>query len=94
MKRYAKYFATGFLVLTIALLFCGTGFSEDKMAISGKITPENQLVTEDGQIYDIADTKSGFKLLQNIDKLVEVKGTVSEKNGKKELTVKSFKVVE
>ena len=94
MKRYAKFFTTGFLVLILALLFCGTGFSEDKMPISGKITPENQLVTEDGQIYDIADTKGGFELLQNTDKIVEVKGTVSEKNGKKELTVKSFRVVE
>ena len=72
----------------------GNRFSADKMAISGKITAENQLVAEDGQIYNIADTASGNDLLQNIDKIVEVKGTVSEKDGKKELTVKSFKVVE
>lgn len=94
MKRYIKVFSTGFLVLILALFICGTGFSADKMAISGKITAENQLVAEDGQIYNIADTASGNDLLQNIDKIVEVKGTVSEKDGKKELTVKSFKVVE
>lgn len=94
MKHYARIFSTGLFALILVFSLCGTGFSSDMASISGKITAENKLVADDGQVYNIADTEGGQNLLQNVDKIVEVKGTVSEKDGKKEITVNSFKVVE
>jgi hypothetical protein len=94
MKHHAKIFITGLFSLILVLSLCGTGLSADMASISGKITAENELVADDGQVYNIADTEGGQDLLQNVDKMVEVKGTVSEKDGKKEITVNSFKVVE
>ena len=94
MKHYARIFSTGLFTLILVFSLCGTGFSSDMASISGKITAENKLVADDGQVYNIADTEGGQDLLQNVDKIVEVKGTVSEKDGKKEITVNSFKVVE
>ena len=94
MKHYARIFSTGLFALILVISLCGTGFSSDMASISGKITAENELVADDGQVYNIADTEGGQNLLQNVDKTVEVKGTVSEKDGKKEITVDSFRVVE
>ena len=94
MKHFAKLFSAGLFALILVFSICGTGYSGDMTSISGKVTAENKLVTDDGQVYDIANTKGGESLLQNIDKTVEVKGTVSEKDGKKEITVNSFRVVE
>ena len=94
MKRYARILSTGLLTLILVFSLCGTGFSSDMASISGKITAENKLVADDGQIYNIADTEGGQNLLKNVDKIVEVKGTVAEKDGEKEITVNSFRVVE
>ena len=93
MKHYAKIFVTGLFSLILVFSLCATGFSSDMASISGKITAENELVADDGQVYNIADTEGGQNLLENVDKMVEVKGTVAEKDGKKEITVDSFRVV-
>jgi hypothetical protein len=94
MKHYARIISTGLFTLILVFSLCGVGFSSDMAMISGKVTAENKLVADDGQIYNIADTEGGQDLLQNVDKMVEVKGTVSEKDGQKEIMVNSFKVVE
>ena len=94
MKRYARILSTGLFTFILVFTLCGTGFSSDMASISGKITAENKLVADDGQIYNIADTEGGQNLLKNVDKIVEVKGTVAEKDGEKEITVNSFRVVE
>jgi hypothetical protein len=94
MKNYAKIFSTGLITLILVFSLAGTSFSSDMTSISGKITAENELVADDGQVYNIADTEGGKRLLKNVDKVVEVKGTVTEKDGKKEITVNSFRIVE
>ena len=94
MKHFARTISTGLFALILVFSLCGTGLSSDMASISGKITAENKLVADDGQVYDIAKTEGGLKLIQNVDKTVEVKGTVSEKDGKKEIKVNSFRVVE
>jgi hypothetical protein len=94
MKNFIKLFSTGLITLVLLFSLGGPALSADMTMISGKITAENELVAEDGQVYNIANTEGGKKLLKNVDKIVEVKGTVSEKDGKKEITVNSFRVVE
>ena len=94
MKNSVKILSVVFFALVLLVSVCGTGFSEEMASISGTITPDNQLLGDDGQTYSVADDQSGKDLLQNVDKKVEVKGTVSEKEGMKQITVKSFKVME
>jgi hypothetical protein len=94
MKNFARILSIGFFALVLFVNLCGTGFSEDMTSITGTVTADNQLLGDDGQMYSVADDQSGQDLLQNVDKKVEVKGTVSEKEGMKQIMVKSFKVME
>lgn len=94
MRNFIKIFSTGFIALILLFSLGGPALSSDMTLISGKVTADNELIADDGQVYNIADTKGGKGLLKNVDKIVEVKGTVSEKDGKKEITVKSFRIVE
>lgn len=94
MKNYAKIFSTGLITLILIFSLSGAALSADMTSISGKINADNELVADDGQVYNIADTEGGKSLLKNVDKIVEVKGTVSEKDGMKEITVNSFRIVE
>ncbi len=79
------------VLLSIALI-AGTSLAGETM-VSGKVTADNQLLSDDGQVYDVADTENGNKLLEHTEKKVAVKGTVAEKDGMKTITVTSFKVL-
>jgi hypothetical protein len=79
-------------VLVSLLLMAGSGLAGETV-ISGKVTADNQLLSDDGQVYEVSDTENGNQLLEHMEKKVAVKGTVAEKDGKKMITVTSFKVL-
>ena len=53
-----------------------------------------QLITSDGQSYDVAMNDEGQLLKRERGRKIEAKGTVSEKDGKKQLDIQSFKAEE
>ena len=79
-------------VLISITLMASAGLAGETM-VSGKVTADNQLLSDDGQVYEVADTENGNKLLEHMEKKVAVKGTVAEKDGMKMITVTSFKVL-
>ena len=79
-------------VLLSITLIAGTALAGETM-VSGKVTADNQLLSDDGQVYEVADTENGNRLLEQMEKKVAVKGTVAEKDGMKMITVTSFKVL-
>lgn len=79
-------------VLLSFTLMAGTALAGDTM-VSGKVTADNQLLSDDGQVYEVADTENGNRLLEHMEKKVAVKGTVAEKDGLKMITVTSFKIL-
>jgi len=94
MKPNFKILTTGILVLFLLSVLCGTGLAAEAAMLKGKVIEGSKLSTEEGQVYDVADTESGKDLLQNTGKMVEVKGYVVEKEGQKVIEVESFTVIE
>ena len=91
MFRPGKIIAAMAVLLSITLM-AAAGLAGETM-VSGKVTADNQLLSDDGQVYEVADTENGNKLLEQMEKKVAVKGTVAEKEGMKTITVTSFKVL-
>lgn len=87
-----KGIITVMAVLISIILMAGPCLAADTV-VSGKVTAENQLLSDDGQVYEVADTENGSKLLEHMDEKVAVKGTVAEKDGMKTITVTSFKII-
>lgn len=82
------------LLTVIALVFAaGVAMAADAVTIQGQVNEENQLVDQDGNVYKIADTEEGMKVMDMVGEKVEVKGTVQEDMGEKEITVESFSVL-
>ena len=81
MKNITHFVLAGLLV--IAPVVAGG------VTLIGEINDENQLVTPDGKIYDIADTMEGSELFELTGKNVSVTGTVEEEGGVKTITVES-----
>jgi len=91
MKR--RVLASTLAVLLVAL-FCAAAIAADEKTISGKINDDNQLVADDGTVYEIATSMKGDELIGETGKKVTVTGTVSEQDGKKTIEVNDFKVME
>ncbi len=82
------------MVLAMVAFFGGFAAADDMKTITGTLVSEDQLMADDGQEYMIEDAGMAKNLDQMIDKKVEVKGTVTEKEGDKVLRIESIKPVE
>lgn len=81
------------LVTVVALLFAvGIGVAADQVTIMGQVNEDSQLVDDQGNVYDIADTDEGMKVKEMVGEKVEVRGTLMDQEGAKEITVESFSV--
>jgi hypothetical protein len=67
--------------------------AEQEIMINGIIDDASQLVDKDGQIFSIADTKEGKELASHVGQKVQVKGTVLESGGQKQIDVSAYKVI-
>lgn len=82
------------LLAVIALVFTvGVGLAADPVNIQGQVNEDNQLVDQDGTVYKIADTEQGMQVMDMVGEKVEVRGTVTEEMGAKEITIESFNIV-
>ena len=84
------------LLAIVALVFATgvalAGSMGDAVTIQGQVNQENQLVDQDGTVYSIADTEQGMQVKEMVGEKVEVRGTLMEEEGAKEITVESFSV--
>jgi hypothetical protein len=87
--------------LFVVVMMTGVAFSAEKGAamqdqelmITGTINNANQIVDKDGQIFDVADTQAGKELVTHVGLKVQVKGTVMESEGKKQISVSAYEIV-
>lgn len=82
------------LAVLLVTFFCAAAFSADETTITGKINDDQQLVADDGTIYEVAVSEKGDELVGMTDKKVSVTGTVAEKEGVKTIEVTGFTVME
>ena len=64
-----------------------------EITITGTINDTNQIVADNGTVYEVADTDMGNDLLNNVGMTVEVIGAVVEEEGVKVFNVKSYKIL-
>ena len=84
----------GVLICFLLVLMAGTGLASKKVTLTGMVNEDNQLVTDEGKIYDIDTTDEGMKLLENVGKKVRVVctiGPLDEDN--RNIKVESFEVI-
>ena len=71
----------------------GAAMQDQEMMITGTINNANQIVDKDGQIFDVADTEQGKELMTHVGMNVQVKGTVLESEGKKQISVSAYEII-
>jgi len=71
----------------------GAAMQEQELMITGTINNANQIVDKDGQIFDVADTLQGKELVTHVGLKFQVKGTVMESEGKKQISVSAYEII-
>jgi hypothetical protein len=100
MKRDIMKVSMGIaVVMVLALFLSGNAFSEEKaslgesVTITGTVAAGSQIIDQDGQTYMLGETDKAQALSALIGTKVELKGTVLEKTGGKEISVTDYKVL-
>jgi hypothetical protein len=91
MKR--QMILTG-LVAAALILWLAAPSTASEITIKGEVTEELQIVTTDGDVYDVYDSEKGEDLLSHVGEKVEVKGTLVEEDGSKSISVIEFKILD
>ncbi|MBU0986905.1 MAG: hypothetical protein KKH68_06590 [Proteobacteria bacterium] len=92
-KKSLRVAAGVIFILTFTLIFSSQVFA-DQVTITGKVTDTYQIVTEDGTVYEVADTDMGNDLLNHVGKTVEATGTIAVEEGHNVITVTSYTLLE
>jgi hypothetical protein len=96
-----RVYGVAVIVCAITLfLFVGGGTAADnpeggqEVQTVGTVNDFDQLVSEDGTIYEIDITDAGNSLVEEVGKKVEVTGIIEDLEGVKSISVSSYKVIE
>ena len=76
MKRKRSIFAVSVIAFLMVSMFLSTNVLAEEITIKGEVNDNYQIVTEDGQIYEVADTDKGNEVegtdeLEGADELGE-----------------------
>ena len=99
MKKDIMKVSLGIAVLVLALFLSGNAFSEEKVSleesvtITGTVAAGSQIIGQDGQTYMLGETDQTKALSALVGTKVQLKGTVLEKQGSKEISVTEYLVL-
>jgi len=72
----------------------GNAKEGEEVKITGTINEIDQLVAEDGGVYEIDITDAGNALVEEVGKKVEAVGFLEDLGGVKSISVSSYKIIE
>lgn len=82
-----------FIIICVGLLFGISGAGE-LMTITGQVTEDFQVLSDDGIPYEILINDMGAEIVDHIGERVKVTGIVEEDEGYKVIDVQSYTVLE
>ncbi len=95
MKRKMSIFTVSAMAFLMVSMFLSTNVLGEEVTIKGRVNGSYQIVTEDGQIYEVAYSEKGDEVVfQHIGKIVKASGTIekSDEGEKNIITIISYEV--
>jgi hypothetical protein len=94
MDKKFRWISAGIICVFSLILICSDPVFAGEITITGTINDTYQIVSDNGTVYEVADTDMGDDLLNHVGQTVEVTGVVIEEEGVKIINVKSYKLLE
>ena len=93
MKKNKRFMFMGLCAIIIIAFLSGTATSKGTMTIMGTVNEDYQIIADNDQIYEVADTEKGVEVVDLVGKKVKVTGTIEEEDGEKVITIISYEVI-
>ena len=74
--------------------FAEEGTTTGTVTITGRVTEDFQIITNDDEAYDVNDNEISGELMEHVGETVRATGTLSEEDDAKTITVTDFTVLE
>jgi hypothetical protein len=94
MRRSRVGPIAGILIAGVFFLIFSSAALARSVTIEGQVNDNYQIITEEGIVYEVAETEKGDELVQLIGEKVRVTGKIEENQGVKTITVISFEVID
>ena len=94
MKKNLKVSGLLCCVLFILLVLTAPAAAGEQVTILGTVNAAYQIVTDDHQTYDVAESEKGDEVVEMIGRKVRVTGTVEEQDDEKVILVTSYEIIE
>ena len=94
MLQKAKGMAVvGSVLAILAILISGMAFAGDTVSLVGEINDDFQIVTDDGQAYEVMMSDQGIELIDHVGERVKVTGEIIEDEEGRVIDVLSYEVL-
>ncbi|MBT8489992.1 MAG: small multi-drug export protein [Deltaproteobacteria bacterium] len=101
MKSITKYLIMGICLMVFIAMPIGSAIADNSATeetknpstIIGTVNDSYQVVSDNGQTYDIEVNDPGNELIEQVGNKVEVVGIVEEADGLKSINVMSYKIL-
>jgi cell division protein FtsL len=94
MKRGKMTFMMALITIALISAIPFSAMASEAMTIQGEVNDSYQIVDDNGQVYEIADTAQGNDLVENhIGEKAKVVGTVQQDQDVKIITVTAFEIL-
>ena len=94
MKTNRKGLSLFLCVLFVLIVGAVPAPAEEQVTVLGTVNASYQIVTEDNQVYDVAESEKGDEVVEMVGQKVKVMGTVEEQDDVKVIMVTSYEVIE
>jgi hypothetical protein len=78
------------MILAMVVVLAGIASAADMQTVTGTLVSKDHLKADNGEVYTLENAEAAKNLDQLMDKKVEIKGDVMEKEGKKVMQVESI----
>ncbi len=94
MNKSIRKLFIGALIVGVVFMFAGPALSGGAVTIVGTLNDDNQIVDSAGVVYDVDDNEMAEEVMEHVGKKLEIKGTVTEAEDAKMITITSYTVLE
>jgi hypothetical protein len=92
-KKAKAIVVAGSVLSIVAILMSGMAFADDTKSLVGEINDDFQIVTDNGETYEVMMSDQGIELIDHVGERVRVTGVIIEDGEDRVIDILSYEVL-
>ena len=94
MRKNFRGFIVGVLTGLLITSLYGIAAPAQMVTITGSVNTDYEIVSDDGQVYEVVENLKGKEVIELIDRKVRVTGSVTNQGKVKKIRIDSYEVLD